>query len=339
MTHNDDVVPIRISGPIGLLAVVPALLGFHPADSLVLLCLAGERRRVGPAVRVDLPVGHDPHLAAQLTGHALQHADEVVVICYQRTRRRPPLLDDVLTELRRSRVPVMDALVVRGGRVRPALTRQVERAHPGIPVPGADDRTVQALAAAGALAGRSVLADREQLRRSIAGPRGEHLRRAELAVDQAAVGALDAMEVLDDLADVALAQAAGGAVSCDVAAAVAVVMTDSRSRDDLLLRAIRELDSPWLPLLISCAGWAPDSVCPPLCAVLAVVAYRHGDGALAQVAVDRCLLVEPGHPLAQLIISVMGAGISPQQLDVLITPQAAESAAPSGQERDRTGSW
>jgi len=52
--------------------------------------------------------------------------------------------------------------------------------------------------------------------------------------------------------------------------------------------------------------------------VLAMVAYRHGDGALAQLAVDRCLLAEPEHRLAHLMIAIMSAGIHPDQLDAIV---------------------
>src|ERR1700712_5583082 len=122
MTTTGDVAPIRVSGPAGLLAAVPPMLGFHPSDSLVLMCLSGQRRRVGPVARVDLPPGHDRPLARHLTGHAQRHADEVVVICYQSTRRRAPLLDDLLRELKRAGIEVMDAFVVVGDRARPAMT-------------------------------------------------------------------------------------------------------------------------------------------------------------------------------------------------------------------------
>jgi hypothetical protein len=76
MTTTDDLVPLKVSGPEGLLAAVPTMLGFHPRDSLVLLCLTGPRRRVGPVARVDLPPGRDRPLANQLTDHARRYADE-----------------------------------------------------------------------------------------------------------------------------------------------------------------------------------------------------------------------------------------------------------------------
>ena len=83
MTTTDDLVPLKVSGPRGLLAVVPSMLGFHPQESVVMLCLHGPRRRVGPVARVDLPPGRDRPLAEHLAEHARRYADEVVVVSYQ----------------------------------------------------------------------------------------------------------------------------------------------------------------------------------------------------------------------------------------------------------------
>ena len=349
MTPTDNVTPIRVSGPVGLLATVPSLLGFHPTNSLVMMCLSGERRRVGPVARVDLPLGHDRAMAIQLTRHALMHADEVVLVSYQDTRRRPPLLDDVLRELATAGMDVMDALVVRNGRVRPALNAALERSHPGVPVPGDDDPQVRILTAAGALAGRSVLSDREELRRSVAGPRGHRLRRAERGIDDAASGRMPLVRVrmkdgakggplpddVDALVELAMTQLEDGeGVQVEVATALAVLLTDDDVRDVVLTRAIAELDRPWLPMLISCATWTPDPLAPPLCSVLAMVAYRHGDGALAQIAVDRCLAAEPKHPLAHLMIAVMATGVRPEELE-RITADELTPRTPTA----RSGPW
>jgi len=133
MTTTDDLVPLKVSGPEGLLAAVPTMLGFHPRDSLVLLCLTGPRRRVGPVARVDLPPGRDRALANQLTDHARRYADEVVLISYQTSRRRPPFLDDLLGRLAAAGIDVMDAIVVRDGRARPALSRAMGTDSPWDP--------------------------------------------------------------------------------------------------------------------------------------------------------------------------------------------------------------
>lgn len=338
MTTTDDVTRLKISGPDGLLAVVPAMLGFHPTNSLVLMCLNGQRHRVGPVVRVDLPTGRDRNLTEQLTMHALNHAEEVVVITYQEDRRRPQLLTDVLAELRRAGVEVMAAFSVRDGRARPALTRSEERSHRGFPVPGPDDPQVTALAAARVMAGRVILADREELRRSIAAPTGDRLREVEHHIDDAAAGRLPVaagrrshptsepgrrrhLRSVDRpwaLTEHALVQVADtGDVSAETAAALAVEMTDIAVRDEVLSQAVVQIDRPWLPMLIACARWTPPALAASVCAVLAAVAYRHGDGALAQVAVDRCLEAEPEHRLAHLMVGIMCAGIRPEELQCL----------------------
>ena len=386
MTTTDDVTPIRISGPAGLLAVVPSMLGFHPTNSLVLMCISGGRRRVGPVARVDLAKGHDHAMAEQLTNHARRHADEVVVISYQTSRRRPPMLDDLLSALARAGIDVMDAMVVRGGRVRPALNAAMERAHPGVPVPDASDPQVRELAAASALAGRSVLSDRDELRRSIAGPRGARLVRAQRHIEEAAAGRLPAdwatdgrpvahhpaadptpepvdqgepvdqpepagqqeyvlrvgslPDEVDHLVEMALRQVgATGEVTVEVATALAVMLTDAGVRDAVLIRAVAEIDLPWLPMLIGSATWTPDYLAAPLCSVLAMVAYRHGDGALAQIAVDRCLAAEPKHSLAHLMIAIMAAGVRPEELE-RIARAGLDPAEPDSNDLDfRLTAW
>jgi hypothetical protein len=124
------------------------------------------------------------------------------------------------------------------------------------------------------------------------------------------------------LLELGLAQlSVGGEVEVEVATALAVLMTDVLIRDAVLTKALAELDRPWLPMLISCATWTPNPLAPPLCSVLAMVAYRHGDGALAQLAIDRCLLAEPEHQLAHLMIAIMAAGIHPDQLDEIVNDE------------------
>ena len=118
-----------------------------------------------------------------------------------------------------------------------------------------------------------------------------------------------------------------GRVDPEIATALAVVVNDVAIRDAMIARAVVEMNRPWLPMLIAAAGWTPDDQAPQLCSVLAVVAYRHGDGALAQVAVDRCLAAEPHHRLAHLLLAIMAAGLHPDELATL--SKAAEPATDS----------
>lgn len=346
---------IRLNGPSGLVAAVPSSLGFHPTNSLVLMCFSGDRHALGPVARVDLPRGRDRPLARQLTATALCHADDVAVVCYPRTRRRPPVLDQLLGDLDAVGVGLLAALVVHAGRVWSARHARTLRLADSMPVPDRDDPDMATLAAANALSGRAVLADREQLRASIAGPRGHRRALAEQAVDAIARGggsvppsdlgrhpqadhgpmAQDPMahdpgspagivplpDSVDRLIDRALAQAlASGTVDVRLAADLAVACLDRDIRDAVVLRGLLELDRSWLSMLISCSTWTPDALAAGICAVLATIAYRHGDGALAQVSLDRCLRAEPTNSLAHLLVSAISAGMPPSVLDGLLAP-------------------
>ncbi len=338
MTTTDDVTPIHVTGATGLLAAIPVLVGFHPRRSLVLLCMSGPRRRIGPVIRVDLPAARDRQLVLQLTRYAQLHADEVAVVAYQDTSTRRPILDQLLRALEAADVPVVEVLVVRDGRAWPAATRTAERTHPGIPLPDSDDRQSRRLAAENAFAGRAVLASRESLAESIAGPTGTRLADAERAIDDAArtapaTGPDGAGARRDEalaLADECLtARAATGDVPLVLAAALAVAVQDVSVRDAVVARAVVEVRRPWPAMLISCASRVPDAQAAELCAVLTAAAYRHGDGALAQVAADRALSVEPGHGLARLLLASMAAGLHPAELERL-----AVSAADGSDRRD-----
>ena len=46
---------VKISGPADILGVLPHRLGFHPTESLVVVCLEGPRNRDRLVMRFDLP--------------------------------------------------------------------------------------------------------------------------------------------------------------------------------------------------------------------------------------------------------------------------------------------
>ena len=339
---------IRISGPRGLLAAVPNMLGFHPTDSLVLMSFTGDRFTLGPVARVDLPHGRDPKLVRYLTGVALTHADCVALVCYPRRRRRPVILNDLISELGQAGVGVMTVLIVHAGRMWEAAVAGPLRLTDSDPAPSHDDPTGQALAAANALTGRVVLADREQLRASIAGPRGDRRRVADRAFTAVAqgIGARIpdvARDVRTDVGtgisdgpgaiaplphrvtrviDRALAEVrAVGTLDVHLAAELAVACHDRPVRDGVLIRGVFELERAWLSMLIACAAWTPNDQAAGICAVLTAIAYRHGDGALAQVSADRCLLAEPENSLIHLLIAMMSDGLPPETMDgMLVLP-------------------
>jgi hypothetical protein len=331
MTSTDDITTVRLSGRDGLLTAIPAMLGFHPAESLVVACLAGPRQRLGPVVRVDLRVDTDrsagePLCAEDLRRYAHQYADQVALVCYTSALGRPLLLDEVESALVADGADIVDVVVVRGGYAYPAGPGG--EFLPRVPLPGPDHPQVQLMTAASALRGRVVLPDREALRTSVAGPTGTAARAAALTAMQGAadrlIGVIGASgppdraalrRLRDNTIERAL-QAAGttGTVLPVTAAVLALLANDVRTRDHLVARAVRETDRPWLAMLLAVARSNLDVDAAQICAVLALTAYARGDGALAQVAIDRCLEVVPDHRLAELMVDAMAAGMPPAAL-------------------------
>jgi len=79
MNHTispDDAAPlaspvrVRVGSPPELLAIVPHLLGFLPAASLVVIGTAPPRDRIMVTLRYDLPDPPDAGLAADIAAHA-----------------------------------------------------------------------------------------------------------------------------------------------------------------------------------------------------------------------------------------------------------------------------
>lgn len=356
---------IRLSGPDGLLAAVPHLLGFHPDRSIVLMCMSGDRNALGPVARVDLPPDRDPVVVARLTGTALTHAERVAVICYPERRRRPAILTDLMGALDHAGVGICAVLLVHGGRVWDVVNPGPLRLSDSRPTPGQRHPTTEAFAALNAFEGRVVLADRAALRASIAGPRGRRRRLAARAVTAVVHGHpadlrdpparrppartngrpdlpppsfVPLPDRVDALLDGALDQVARtGQVDVHLAAELTVACLDVVVRDGVILRGLFELDRIWLAMLIACAAWTTDDLASGICAVLAVLAYRFGDGGLAQVSVDRCLLAEPGNRLVQQLMDTMAAGLPPRVLDRLLQPPDGTDVDPVPGSRSRTG--
>lgn len=71
--------PINISGPDHLIAGLPALLGFYPENSIVVVCFNGHRASLGATMRLDLPEPGEVSYAAGLISHQLTVLDPVTV--------------------------------------------------------------------------------------------------------------------------------------------------------------------------------------------------------------------------------------------------------------------
>lgn len=321
MTRTQQPLSVRDAG--GLIATVPRLLGFQPQESIVVLCL--RNKTLGPAMRADLPPVDDvAPLADHLARQSVRHADAVAVLVFSGRPDAKKALSTVLATMLATGMAVIDAMVVDEG-IATFLPDGNGRTPDPVTVPGSRDPFVARLDAETAFAGRSVLPSRAALEASVRAPLASKLRRARQAMKQAralrsphsgAPGPAAARwhQVLDS----ALAEFdRQRSVAAVTAATLALLAQDIVIRDLMIGRIIDDRRTDWLPALISAVVQVPGDESEDLCAILASAAYRAGDGALAQISVDRCLQTRPDHRLAVLLQDIMSAGLPPSILDAL----------------------
>ena len=80
-----------------------------------------------------------------------------------------------------------------------------------------------------------------------------------------------------------------------------VGLLDRQARDEVVTWVLESAEAPLTALLGDLVRATPDPVCPPACTVLAWVAHAFGNGALANVAVDRALRHDPDYTMARLV--------------------------------------
>ena len=226
---------------------------------------------------------------------------------------------------------VVEALHVDGGRWRSYTCSGPCCPPEGTPLP-VDSAALRLVAAERTAAGRAVLASRADLAASVAPPDGDALARARRQVGEARRTAARerqtggprarqdarrrAADLLDRVRD-------GGSVTGAEAAALAVCLDDVAVRDELATRLLDRSDE-LLALLLQAVRLVPAEGSAPLCAVLAWVAWSRGDGALANVALDRALADDPAYSLGTLLRAGLDAGLPPADVRA-VAARAAEA--------------
>lgn len=314
----------RLSGPGEILAVLPSLCGFPPQESLVLLSLRGERRRLGLTARIDLPAPAGERAVAGMCADrmAADGASLVVVAVFSEQSRRQDLVDAALAALDERGIGVLEALHVSGGRwTSYACTERCCPAE-GTPLP-ASPPVLGLVQAEQVATGRVVLASRDELVRSLAPPVLLDAAAAEQRLDQAAQALLRARaergavaarrSTLEHVQGLLDRVAAGTPVGPVDAAVLAVGLTDVRARDAVATLMLTREDE-LLSLLVQVARQVVAPEDAAVCTLVAWTAYARGDGALANVALDRALAGRPDYRLALLLRSCLDAGLPPDEI-------------------------
>ncbi|ROT33688.1 DUF4192 domain-containing protein [Micromonospora sp. HM5-17] len=317
-----------------LLAAVPYLLGFHPADSVVVVALRGTR--IVFLARGDLPglpAASEPpgdglgEAAAELAAVvARQGVHATMVVGYGPAARTTPMIDALIVALGEVDLPVLEALRVTGDRYWSHVCGDPVGCPPeGTPF----DASTSQFAAAATFAGQVALPDRDTLVRQIA-PVGGSARRAMREATRKAevrlrdlLGRAPAADALNQRTVWRAGRAAvrlalrrhrdGGQLTDDEVAWLSLLLVHLPTRDDAWRWTGGE---EWhLTLWTDVLRRAEPDLGAAPASLLAFAAWCAGQGALASVAVDRALEAQPDYSMALLLAEALRVGIPPSILD------------------------
>lgn len=327
---------VRLTDPGEVAAAVPQLLGFRPEESLVVISLQGpDALRVGLTLRVDLPPeGHGEPLAEHVVQTLRRHrpAGVVAVLVTEAPDGPGPdlpqreLLHALTRALARAALPLHDALLVRDGRwwsydcPRPCC---MPGAGTELPV----GPTV--LEAASVAAGVVVARDRAALEERLTGAVAPELREACLRVARGRW--LRAADVgWEGVADEARRAVRAALDRCGRSAPLRAPLTeqelaevvwglrDTAVRDWALRLCLGDDAAAAESLWTECTRRAPAPLDAAPATLLAVCAWLRGDGATANVALERALTADPDHTLARLLARALAGCLDPDGLRELI---------------------
>lgn len=330
---------VRLRTQADLVDAIPYIVGFPPENSLVILALHGERKRLGIGSRIDLP---DPRHAGAVAAHAVEYlvrdaADKAVAVFYPPTDgpEHPsvrPIAGALDQAFESAGIELIEILCVgadrwwslrcAGGDCCPA---------DGRPLP---DHGASVMAASAAVRGVALYGSRDKLAHSIdlaegplaaamaaALPTAREDRAARVAAGDRLGARTEFFELLTRLVE-ARVEGAASALTVEEASQLIVGLDDISVRDAMLTwhggdwgDATRALFGELVTLA------APPHDIAPL-TVLAWLAYLHGDGALVNVIIDRTLGPDPrtrgdhdgrpGYNLMRILDEALSRAVNPQ---------------------------
>jgi len=324
---------LRVRSPADLVEAVPYLIGVRPTDSVVLLGIRpGDRGRVGPVLRHDLPPPEDFEPAARHFAHLLARAGArgVALAMYPAggpapgdaadgaagpVERLRPLHEAFAAACRGHAIDVREAVCVAAGRWWSyGCVREDCCPVEGTPLRTGRDSAVAATAVWAGLPEPVALAD---LVRRFRPP--EYAMRERMLAAYARVRADPAgLSVARTLAALtghrARFRAGDTTLEPDEAARLVVGLADPLARDEAMgIHGEVPGDADDFALLalwtrLARRAFAPASA-PPL-TLAAWAAWTVGDGVLARVAVARALRADPAYTMARLLHCAINSPLS-----------------------------
>ncbi|OKH74014.1 hypothetical protein EB73_06055 [Mycobacterium sp. SWH-M3] len=318
MTTTPDTPESPLDHPGSLIAALPAVLGFVPEQSLVVVTT--DHGQLGCVMRIDLsddmdePVAHLAEVAAAAEPHGAVAVivDENGADCLQCGDAHRHLADTLAYELAAHGVELLAVHVVDrvevGGR-----WHCVDWCGRGGVI---EDPLSTPMAAAAVLDGRRLYRRRAELVQTVeADPaRGDRLRaviagmlpgprrRAQIRAEvESAIAAADELSQGIALSDARMAR-------------LAVALGHPHVRDTLYALAVGDNAGAAEALWAELARALPEPWRADALVLLAFSAYVRGDGPLAGVSLDAALRCSPEHRMAGMLDTALQTGMRPEQI-------------------------
>lgn len=315
---------LRLRSPADVVAAIPYLIGFHPADSVVVL--ACDPAQGTYAIRLDL-AAHDAlleHIAGLM---ARRRPESVILAGYGEAGRVTPAIERVRDHLHAMGIGLVDALRVETSRFWSYLCADLACC----PAEGTYVDVARSPITAAAIAcGLVVLPDRRGLERTLEPAGGEGMRRAVTraerrlagwkAADAAGVRARMVAEGVPLVRDV-ISRVDSDPPPDDEVAWLGLLLTSLRVRDEAWVR-MNEPDLQghirlWRHMLTR----LPEPYAAAPACLLSFAAWRSGEGALANIALDRALAADPRYSMALLLQELFISGLPPWSVPLDLTPE------------------
>jgi hypothetical protein len=348
-------VALRVNSPASLLAAIPITLRFQPNEpSIVVLGLTEPRSKVGVSLRYGIASPDDAGMIARhATGIlAAQRIKAACAVGYGAGTLVTPVADALRAKFAETGIAVVEFLRAQDGRYWSYLCADPGCCPPDGTTYDLTEHPITRQYASEALTSREALA---AILAPVTGRTARSMRKATRTAEQRtprlAINAADQgragrrallQPLLKAVADAINTYRAGGAFeSHEDAAYLALALTWLQVRDDAWARMLPEHRKDHLRLWTDLTTLAPGRYAVAPAALLAFVAWQDGDGALANVALDRALAVNPRYSMATLLRQALDSGAPPSMARLPMTPEevaaAYDHAAEPGEGDDAGG--
>jgi len=338
---------MRLTSPRQLLSLVPVLFGYHPHASVVVLGTEPPRGTVTVGLRYSCHDLADPGAGASYVRHAIALLTErpcpkAAAIGYGPDELVAPFIGLLREEAPKHGIELAELLRAEDGRYWSYACTDPACCPPeGTPYDEAPDPALTALLPAGV---SEVLPSRDALAALLAPCTGDQAAAMRNATRKAAERAARLTERARPSADPAarrhpVANAGIRAlraairayhqdqpITRDQAGWLLIALHDMWVRDDALCRTDAAHRHAHLRLWADLTRLArPGHVAAPA-TLLAFVAWQSGNGALANVALDRALGDDPRYRLAGILRQLIDCGVPPSKAQPPMPPRQLAAA-------------